>query len=76
MQYSVHRGKQCGAQKSEASSDLSLRGSRKEWLRTRPLADFPGDLVIKTLLFHCKGTSTAGSIPGWGTKVSLGIAKK
>lgn len=54
MQYSVHRGKQCGAQKSEASSDLSLKGSRKERLRTRPLADFPGDLVIKTLLFHCK----------------------
>ena len=57
MQYSVRRGKQCGAQKSEASSDLSLRGGRKERLRTRPLADFPGDLVIKTC------SSTAGELP-------------
>ena len=57
MQYSVRSGKQCGAQKSEASSDLSLRGGRKERLRTRPLADFPGDLVIKTC------SSTAGELP-------------
>ena len=57
LQYSVHRGKRCGAQKSEASSDLSLRGSRKEWLRTRPLADF---LVIQSLRL-C--SSTAGELP-------------
>ena len=28
--------------------------------------DLPGDPVVNTLYFHCRGT---GLIPGWGTKI-------
>ena len=30
----------------------------------RKLREFPGDPVLRTLCFHCRGT-----IPGWGTKI-------
>jgi len=45
-------------------------------VKNQATCGLPGDLVIKTLLFHCRGTSTAGSIPGQGTKVAPGMAKK
>ena len=35
--------------------------------------DFPGDPVVKTLCFHCRG---CGLIPGWGTKIARGQCGK
>ena len=41
--------------------------------RKKPCQDFPGGPVVKTLRFHYKGT---GLIPGGGTKMPHGAAKK
>ena len=37
------------------------------------LREFPGDPVVRTLLFHCKGV---GAIPGQRTKIPCSAAKK
>ena len=41
---------------------LLLRILFKKWWST----EFPGDLEVRTLSFHCCGL---GSIPGWGTEI-------
>ena len=46
---------------------------RKYKVKDKSPGDFPGDPVVKTLPYHCRGE---GSIPGQGTKISHALPPK